>query len=111
MGMVCSKCGENAVRMARSGMDRLRYTAIHHCPHCEVDFGTPARWMHLVSLDRCCPKCGGTQLENLKRRDGIDPMYKNPLSLLQGLLGAKLWWCPLCRIQFYDIRRGKDQII
>jgi hypothetical protein len=40
----------------------------------------------------------------LKRRDGIDRMYRGGLSLLHRLLGGKLYHCWFCRLQFYDLR-------
>jgi hypothetical protein len=62
--------------------------------------------LYLLSLHRNCPKCGTPQLERLRKRDKIDPLYLNPLSLVQGLFGARIYWCPFCRLQFYDIRPG-----
>jgi hypothetical protein len=44
-------------------------------------------------------------LRRLAERDHIDHMYRHPLSLLQRLLGGKLYHCRYCRIQFYDWRR------
>jgi hypothetical protein len=45
-------------------------------------------------------------LDRLRRRDRIDPLYLNPISLVQALFGAHIWWCPFCRLQFYDLRPG-----
>jgi hypothetical protein len=55
-------------------------------------------------MHRSCPKCGTPQLERLRKRDRIDPLYLNPVSLVQALIGAHIFWCPFCRLQFYDIR-------
>ncbi len=104
--MLCSKCGETLARVPRKGIERWRYSAVYACRRCDLKVGSARWWDPLLSSHRCCPKCGGGNIERLSRRDEIDPMYKNPLSWLQGLLGAKLWWCPLCRIQFYDLRRA-----
>jgi hypothetical protein len=60
--------------------------------------------LFLLSLHRSCPKCGTPQLDRLRKRDKIDPLYLNPLSLVQRLLGANIYWCPFCRVQFYDLR-------
>jgi len=91
-------------RVRRRLIEHLRYGAVYRCHRCHVRVGISRWWTLLLAFHRCCPKCGGTRLECLKHRDRIDPLYKNPLSLVQGLLGAKLWWCPRCRIQFYDTR-------
>ena len=44
-------------------------------------------------------------MEKLRGVDHIDPMYKNPLSYLQKWFGARVHWCPFCRLQFYDLRK------
>jgi hypothetical protein len=36
--------------------------------------------------------------------DKIDPVIKSFSSVLQGLLGGRLYHCNYCRIQFYDLR-------
>ncbi|HWB96023.1 MAG TPA: hypothetical protein VG672_04960 [Bryobacteraceae bacterium] len=38
-------------------------------------------------------------------RDHIDPMYRSILSWIQRWMGAPLFHCRYCRIQFYDLRR------
>ena len=90
--------------MARRGLERLRYAAVYWCPACNIKTAYSRPWTFHLPFHRCCPRCGNTRIEHMKRRDRIDPMYKNPLSLIQVLFGARLWWCPLCRIQFYDMR-------
>jgi hypothetical protein len=36
--------------------------------------------------------------------DYCDPLYRNPLSLIQRYLGGTLMYCVDCRLQFYDLR-------
>ncbi|HUP04895.1 MAG TPA: hypothetical protein VMU19_12955 [Bryobacteraceae bacterium] len=88
-------------------MERWLYAVIYQCPECKRKTKI-ARFpaIYVASLHRTCPKCGGPQLEKLRKRDHIDPLYLNPISLLQGLIGAPIWWCPFCRLQFYDFRPG-----
>ncbi len=63
------------------------------------------------SLHVCCPRCGRTDLRKRRERDYVDPMMYNPLRYGQRLLGAALWHCEYCRIQFYDVRsRKKDPV-
>jgi hypothetical protein len=65
---------------------------------------TPRPYLYLISLHTCCPRCGNADLHKLGERDGIDEMYSNPISRLQHFLGAPLYWCQFCRLQFYDFR-------
>lgn len=44
-------------------------------------------------------------MRKLRSVDKIDRMYKNPLSYWQKFLGAELFWCPSCRLQYYDLRK------
>jgi hypothetical protein len=60
--------------------------------------------MPLPSRYAACPRCAGHELEILKKRDHIDKMNKNPLRLVQQYLGARLYYCWGCRLQFYDLR-------
>jgi hypothetical protein len=39
-----------------------------------------------------------------KKRDTVDTMNRNPLRQLQRLMGAHLYHCDSCRLQFYDLR-------
>jgi len=104
--MRCEQCNKEVVRVARGAWERLLYSAVYWCPECERKTAIP-RYPHLfISLRRRCPRCAGHKLERLRRRDRIDPLYHNPISLVQALFGARLWWCPLCRLQFYDLRPG-----
>jgi hypothetical protein len=80
---------------------------VFQCPKCERKTKIPKYpAIVMLSLHRSCPKCGTPQLERLRKRDRIDPLYLNPLSLVQALFGAHLYWCPFCRVQFYDLRPG-----
>lgn len=86
---------------------RLAFSAVYRCPACGRKTAVSKFPSFRVSLYRCCPRCDGRKLVRLRRRDRIDPVYRNPLSLVQALMGANLWWCPLCRLQFYDLRPGQ----
>jgi cytoskeletal protein CcmA (bactofilin family) len=50
-----------------------------------------------------CPVCGTEKLYLRASRDKIDRMYQTPARRLQQLLGARLYHCWVCRIQFYDM--------
>jgi hypothetical protein len=61
--------------------------------------------MPLPSLHANCPRCANLDLTILKKRDRIDKLNRNPLRLMQRALGARLYHCWRCRLQFYDLRR------
>jgi hypothetical protein len=63
----------------------------------------------VVSLRARCPKCGNIQLRVFKQRDYVEDFSHNPLRLIQRLFGARLYYCELCRLQFYDLRPGARQ--
>lgn len=52
-----------------------------------------------------CPRCTSRDLRIRQKRDRVDGFSKHPVRLLQGLFGARLYYCWQCRLQFYDIRR------
>jgi predicted RNA-binding Zn-ribbon protein involved in translation (DUF1610 family) len=105
--MRCDGCGQSVVRVRRARWERLVYALVYKCPECERKTKVPRYPLfHALSLHRSCPRCGNLELERLRKRDGIDPLYLNPISLVQALIGAPIWWCPFCRLQFYDARPG-----
>ncbi len=67
------------------------------------------RYTYYLSERARCPLCGTYRLRALAERDRIDKMHRNPLNVVQGMLGAKLYHCRYCRIQFYDRRRLAEQ--
>ena len=69
----------------------------------------PRPYLYLLSVKTCCPRCGNHGSKRLQERDGIDEMYSNPISRIQRFLGAPLYWCQFCRLQFYDFRRRKQE--
>jgi hypothetical protein len=102
--MQSDECGHPLVRVRRRKWERLLYSKVFLCPLCERKTRVAKVPAPCFSLHRKCPKCGGANLERLPRRDEIDPLYRNPVSLVQALIGASIWWCPDCRLQFYDVR-------
>lgn len=99
----CERCGKKAVRIPRNWWTRLWFTAKYRCIDCRYERAYLRR-PALPSLHRACPRCGNRELERFPNRDRIDKTYLNPISMLQRLIGAPLWWCAWCRLQFYDYR-------
>ena len=104
--MQCDWCGEPVVRIRRHRWNRLLYSMVFQCPVCERKTKIPKYPALYICLHRNCPRCATPQVERLSKRDKIDPLYLHPISLVQALFGAPIWWCPFCRLQFYDFRPG-----
>jgi DNA-directed RNA polymerase subunit RPC12/RpoP len=49
-----------------------------------------------------CPDCGTTRLVIRKKRDHIDRYYGGPLAWWRRRMGANLYHCIFCRLQFYS---------
>lgn len=94
-------------RSRRAWPERLWFTAAYRCENCKLRFRISflAKWRERRFAS--CPKCGGFELTILSKRDRVDAFDRNPLRLAQGMLGATLYYCWLCRFQFYDIRSRK----
>ncbi len=107
---LCPSCGAKMRRSRRTRLERLLYAAAYRCEACNLrvreSFLSRFRTARFVS----CPKCGGHDVTALSKRDRIDGFNRHPLRLFQGMLGARLYHCSLCRLQFYDLRsRGHTQ--
>ena len=93
------------VERRRTLRQRFRYARILECPACEGRRVQAHTDVHpLLSLTARCPKCSTQELRVRKRLDPYDPVYRNPISLMQRYLGARLMYCVDCRLQFYDLR-------
>jgi DNA-directed RNA polymerase subunit RPC12/RpoP len=49
-----------------------------------------------------CPDCGTTRLVIRRRRDPIDRYHGGLLAWWRKKMGAKLYHCIFCRLQFYS---------
>jgi ribosomal protein L32 len=100
---VCNKL--TLVRKHRTFLERLRYASVNECPECQTRLvQTHAARFPALSLIARCPQCGTTELRLRKCLDYYDPLYHNPISLVQKYLGGAVLYCVDCRLQFYDLR-------
>ncbi len=53
-----------------------------------------------------CPRCHTYKVSRRIAPDKIDPVIKSMSSMLQSVLGGRLYHCNFCRIQFYDLRHS-----
>ncbi len=106
--MSCIVCGGSLHRCRRSLLERLLYEAVVRCSGCQRRFTAGQSWTFMFRTYVNCPKCGQTRLDRRRTQDGIDRVYKSPLSWLQRFLFAPIYHCRDCRIQFYDWRPRKS---
>ena len=101
---VCPACGKMPSRVSRNILERLLYWRVYSCPCEQTWWGDPR-----LSTKVRCPRCHRTDLRRRRERDRIDRMLLNPLRYMQRFVGAPLYHCEFCRIQFYDVRRRVKQ--
>jgi DNA-directed RNA polymerase subunit RPC12/RpoP len=102
--MTCFHCHGPLLRVKRRFLGKLVYDSSYRCMDCGARVHFPKNWLNLFSLYVCCPRCGAPDVKKRRKRDGIDRMYRNPISWGQWMLGAPLYHCHDCRLQFYDLR-------
>ncbi len=90
-------------------LDKFRYSAVYRCHKCNEKMVITRPYVYRVTLHTCCPRCGNSELKKLEKRDRIDEMYSSLISALGHFLGAPLYWCQFCRLQFYDFRPRKTR--
>lgn len=98
-------------RVHRTLLERVSYLAIYSCKHCHAEDNLPrAHQLHRGKAARC-PKCGTYRITRLKEPDRIDPMHTGLLNMLEKMAGGRLFHCRYCRIQFWDRRRLRSEIL
>jgi hypothetical protein len=115
--MQCPMCKSSHVhRERRTPEERWKYAAVFECYDCHQRIGISylrqlprlSVWHFLrmpwITFHVRCPRCGEMQLKVLRNRDYIEGYENNPLRIIQKLLGAKLYYCWECRLQFHDLR-------
>jgi hypothetical protein len=100
----CRTCGGRLRRIHRTLAERFFYMGVFECPQCKAVDRVARRYTYYLSKEARCPLCGTYKLRELKERDHIDRMHRNPVNLAQQLFGAHLYHCRYCRVQFYDRR-------
>ncbi len=102
---VCEKCGTPLRRVQRTLWERILYRSAYECPKCEDRHLRLRTLLRGVRATARCPRCSSSRLKILKRRDKLEFMERSLFRLAQGALGAHLYYCSRCRVQFYDLRR------
>ena len=100
----CNQCGDDLARSHRKLWEKPIYSVVFTCRLCETRAGMTHRYFNYFGPYAKCPRCGNGDLRKRETLDRIDRLLRTPISWLQGLFGANLYHCVLCRMQFYDFR-------
>jgi hypothetical protein len=102
----CAKCREGELRRVRRRIwERFFCAATYECRACHARQRYLRRLFDPPTVACRCPQCGTFDLLVLKRRDHIERYRPGLFRSLQRLLGARLYYCVFCRLQFHDIRK------
>lgn len=101
---VCTKCGGGMTRRHRKWYQRFVYKQVLQCHKCGTEAPVPREFTLKPTAVVQCPRCHTRKVSRRIAPDKIDPVVKNLSSVVQGLLGGRLYHCNYCRIQFYDLR-------
>ena len=101
----CERCGGSLVRAHRTIFEKMFYSRAFACRDCHHRAGGERRFAYYLSVSCKCPQCHTIDLDRRFKADKIDRVVRNPVSLLQAVLGGRLYHCHHCRLQFYDLRR------
>lgn len=106
---VCPDCGDRLQRIRRSPMQKLAYADVFRCQACARRIARPHATFvsnadFVFSRYTRCIRCGTRDVHRLTKRDGIDPMSRNLLSVFFRLMRAPIHRCRGCRLQYCDWR-------
>lgn len=107
----CGQCGGKLRRVHRTFIERFSYMAIYECSECLNDEFVPRRFKYHFGPASRCPRCGTFRVVRLKERDRIDPLHRGFLHWMEKLAGGRLHHCRWCRLQFYDRRKLKSEVV
>lgn len=105
----CPHCRERFVQVRRKLWERVFYSDAFICKKCRRRVrALRGNLAYLFSSYARCVRCGSYGVSRLMKPDRVDGFTRNPLGLVQRLLGAPVCRCSPCRLQFYDWRRLRD---
>jgi hypothetical protein len=101
----CRRCGGPLHKIHRRWWQKLVYRSIYECDACHEQQVHRRNTVRTYFATGCrCPRCWSEDLKVFKKRDHIEGFQKSFLRRIQGWLGAPLYYCSRCRLQFYDVR-------
>jgi len=110
----CPNCERHLSRFHRSRLQKLIYAEILRCGKC----GFVSRRLHLflrvavmshVSAYTRCVRCGTPHVVRAKKRDRMESLSNGLWSRVHQILGAPIYRCIGCRLQYYDWRPSRSQ--
>jgi transcription elongation factor Elf1 len=89
----CIVCGHSYARKRRNLIQKVLFQAVFRCEHCGHETYIRRGSLLFVMFRRYseCPWCGNPDVSRLSSRDRVDPMSRNPLRRILGLLGFPLY--------------------
>jgi hypothetical protein len=93
-------------RQHRKWYQRFFYRQVLQCRKCGGREQTPREFTLQPTAYVQCPRCHTHKVSRRIAPDKIDPVIKTVSSVVQGLLGGRLYHCNYCRIQFHDLRHS-----
>lgn len=105
----CPNCQERLQKVHRRFLEKLAYSSAYECRKCNFRTRRLNAWglslgRFIFSRHTSCPRCGTALVHRTSKRDRVESLSKHLFSRMQQLLGAPLNKCPLCRLQYYDVR-------
>jgi ribosomal protein L32 len=93
----------------RTFAEKLSSSNVFECGQCG-ERQTSGGWL-LIDRGKhaCCPSCGSYRVTLRNTPDKIDRMYSSPSNFIYRLFGGALFKCRYCRLQFYDLRKLREQ--
>jgi hypothetical protein len=88
----CQTC-RNLRRIRRTLWDWFTCRAVYDCRDCTRRIRVPRLWTFRFSNKARCPCCGNWKLRRLAHQDKIETMSWHPFSVIQGVLGGRLYRC------------------
>jgi DNA-directed RNA polymerase subunit RPC12/RpoP len=112
--LTCPHCQKRLLHVHRRLYEKLFYSDIYICSSCGRRVGARrASQLFLFSTHARCIQCGSFAVARLVKPDTVDPFTRNPLGRVQRFLGAPVYRCRPCRVQFYEwrpLRQGGESM-
>jgi len=99
----CNYCGARTLRAHRTFLERIICRRVYRCTRCSGKLPVHRPFIALFHSRCVCPSCGSGDLSKASSVD-IEKLTGNPARRLLGSLGAPLYNCNYCHLQFYDFR-------
>ena len=97
-------------RERRRWWQKAVYSAVYRCGECGAGAVRWRKLLRLPAVSARCPRCGSGDLEVYAKRDKVEGFRGGVWRRAMGAMGARLYYCSPCRLQFYDARGRKKRL-